>query len=188
MSKGALREPLDSSVLIGEIESGRLDENLYEEIIYLKTGVLFGTACRLGAIAAGADPPLQEMSFRYGLRIGEAYQMADDLDDLHDLLAAGALRREEVIPLVPMFLYFGKEMQPWILEVLRGGRQGMADGFLRSSRSVEKRMRHELKLRLEAAVSEIDGKFPDHSRLIRKAPWDLIRIFSHPADIRPSRR
>ncbi|MEM6465488.1 MAG: polyprenyl synthetase family protein [Pseudomonadota bacterium] len=43
-----------------------------------KTGALFEAACSLGALAAGADPePWEEL----GARIGEAYQVADDLRD-----------------------------------------------------------------------------------------------------------
>jgi geranylgeranyl diphosphate synthase type II len=43
-----------------------------------KTGALFTAATRMGAIAAGADPSEWE---ELGSRIGEAYQVADDLRD-----------------------------------------------------------------------------------------------------------
>ena len=43
-----------------------------------KTGALFVAATQMGAIAAGHDPePWEEL----GLRIGEAFQVADDLRD-----------------------------------------------------------------------------------------------------------
>ncbi len=46
-----------------------------------KTGSLFVAATRMGAIAAGADPePWTEL----GTRIGEAFQVADDLHDVLD--------------------------------------------------------------------------------------------------------
>lgn len=46
-----------------------------------KTGSLFVAATRMGAIAAGADPePWTEL----GARIGEAFQVADDLHDVLD--------------------------------------------------------------------------------------------------------
>ncbi len=47
VARGAIHEPLDPLLLIGEIESNRLDGRLYEKIIHLKTGILFGAACRL---------------------------------------------------------------------------------------------------------------------------------------------
>lgn len=43
-----------------------------------KTGALFTAATRMGAVAAGADPADWE---ELGARIGEAYQVADDLRD-----------------------------------------------------------------------------------------------------------
>jgi geranylgeranyl diphosphate synthase type II len=43
-----------------------------------KTGALFIAACAAGAVAAGADP---EPWRRVGERLGEAYQVADDLRD-----------------------------------------------------------------------------------------------------------
>ncbi|MGD1926894.1 MAG: polyprenyl synthetase family protein [Paracoccaceae bacterium] len=43
-----------------------------------KTGALFTAATRMGAVAAGADPHEWE---ELGARIGEAYQVADDLRD-----------------------------------------------------------------------------------------------------------
>ena len=40
------------------------------------------SACRLGAIAGGADPGVYRSISEYGLSLGLAFQMADDLLDL----------------------------------------------------------------------------------------------------------
>ncbi len=45
----------------------------------LKTGALFAGATMAGAAAAGADPEPWRL---LGLKIGEAYQVADDIGDL----------------------------------------------------------------------------------------------------------
>jgi geranylgeranyl diphosphate synthase type II len=46
-----------------------------------KTGALFGAACRLGGLAAGADPdPLRRLG-RLGEKLGLMFQIADDLLD-----------------------------------------------------------------------------------------------------------
>ena len=55
VSRGAIQEPLDPLVLAREIESNRVDGSVYGKINHLKTGYLFGAACRLGAIGACAD-------------------------------------------------------------------------------------------------------------------------------------
>ena len=88
MAAGAYQEPLVPT----DLEQDRAVDtaSLYPQLIYLKTGVLFGTAARLGALAAGASAPLAALAFEYGARIGEAYQMADDLQDLVGLAGEGA--------------------------------------------------------------------------------------------------
>jgi geranylgeranyl diphosphate synthase type II len=59
---------------------------LYERIITLKTGELFGLAARFGGMAAGADPGIVEDLARYGLWTGKAMQIADDTVDLRRAL------------------------------------------------------------------------------------------------------
>jgi geranylgeranyl pyrophosphate synthase len=52
-----------------------------ERVDRWKTGSLFAAAARLGALAAGAAPPLLEAAYEYGMCTGRAYQLADDLAD-----------------------------------------------------------------------------------------------------------
>jgi geranylgeranyl diphosphate synthase type I len=51
----------------------------YEAMIARKTGVLFATACRLGALAAGASAQAIDAFAAYGLELGLAFQEQDDL-------------------------------------------------------------------------------------------------------------
>lgn len=44
-----------------------------------KTGALFAASCAIGAALGGADPDLVQRFHRYGLDIGLAFQIADDL-------------------------------------------------------------------------------------------------------------
>ena len=53
----------------------------YMEMIRLKTSVLLGCACRVGAIMAGADEAVQTAMYRYGEQLGLAFQMQDDYLD-----------------------------------------------------------------------------------------------------------
>jgi len=48
----------------------------------MKTGALLTAACRLGAIAAGADPAAVKAMDAYGRHVGLAFQIVDDLLDL----------------------------------------------------------------------------------------------------------
>ena len=64
-------------------------ENAYFTAIAGKTGALFETACRLGAMAAGLPADSTTALAEYGLRLGVAFQLADDLLDI--TASAGAL-------------------------------------------------------------------------------------------------
>ncbi|MHB1616559.1 MAG: polyprenyl synthetase family protein [Metallibacterium sp.] len=57
------------------------DEAAYGRVIERKTAVLFAAACRLGGVLATAPQPICEALWRYGLELGFAFQIADDLLD-----------------------------------------------------------------------------------------------------------
>lgn len=58
-----------------------LDEARYFEIIRRKTAILFAAAAELGGILAGADADQRGALARYGLNLGLAFQVADDMLD-----------------------------------------------------------------------------------------------------------
>lgn len=51
----------------------------YEEMIDLKTGALIKISCELGGILGGGDEQAVEALARFGLLLGRAFQMQDDL-------------------------------------------------------------------------------------------------------------
>jgi len=57
------------------------DEPTYLRVIERKTAVLFAAATRLGALVAGADTDTQQRFSDYGLNLGMAFQIADDVLD-----------------------------------------------------------------------------------------------------------
>ena len=57
------------------------DEAAYLRVIERKTAVLFAAATRLGALLAGADATTQQQLHYYGLNLGYAFQIADDVLD-----------------------------------------------------------------------------------------------------------
>ena len=57
------------------------DEAAYLRVIERKTAVLFAAATRLGALLAGADGSAQQRLHDYGLNLGYAFQIADDVLD-----------------------------------------------------------------------------------------------------------
>ena len=58
-----------------------VDEAAYLRVIERKTAILFAAATRLGALLAGADAASQQALHDYGLALGYAFQIADDVLD-----------------------------------------------------------------------------------------------------------
>lgn len=58
-----------------------ITEGEYIRIISGKTGALFSEACRIGAILGGAPPEKEEALAAYGMNVGIAFQMMDDILD-----------------------------------------------------------------------------------------------------------
>ncbi len=57
------------------------DEAAYLRVIERKTAVLFAAATRLGAVLAGADATTERALHDYGIALGYAFQIADDVLD-----------------------------------------------------------------------------------------------------------
>lgn len=74
MSQGEIHQLLNKKDL-------NLPESEYMQIIRRKTAVLIQGACRVGAIIANADKEREIALSRYGLNLGLAFQMVDDLLD-----------------------------------------------------------------------------------------------------------
>ena len=106
ISRGALYEPLEAGDLDLFAKNGEPDRALYDKIIFLKTGVLFGAACEVGAIAAEAEEETRRACYTFGVTVGRAYQMADDLTDIHRFIGSRILTPENLISLGPAIARF----------------------------------------------------------------------------------
>lgn len=80
---GQAAQKLCSGELLQNFQKGRWDitEQDYYCIIEAKTASLFESSCRLGAIAAEADDTQIEAFGRFGVELGLAFQVTDDLLD-----------------------------------------------------------------------------------------------------------
>lgn len=58
-----------------------VSEERYLEVIRAKTAKLFEAAARLGPVLAGASSGLEEAMGRYGMHLGTAFQLVDDVLD-----------------------------------------------------------------------------------------------------------
>lgn len=58
-----------------------LSQTEYIQMVERKTGALIAAACQMGAILGDADASDHEALFQFGLQLGTAYQIADDMLD-----------------------------------------------------------------------------------------------------------
>jgi octaprenyl-diphosphate synthase len=58
-----------------------ISEQRYLDIIQRKTAFLFSACCEIGAILGGASPSEQKALSEYGMNLGMAFQLTDDLLD-----------------------------------------------------------------------------------------------------------
>ena len=63
------------------IHNPTIDEACYLEVIHRKTAKLFQAATRLAGVMAGVSPDLERGLADYGMRVGTAFQLIDDVLD-----------------------------------------------------------------------------------------------------------
>jgi octaprenyl-diphosphate synthase len=104
------------------------DEPAYLKVIERKTAVLFAATTRLGALLAGADQANQQRLHDYGMALGYAFQIADDVLDysadeatlgkhLGDDLAEG----KATLPLIHAILHANAATQARLREIVENG-------------------------------------------------------------------
>jgi hypothetical protein len=165
MAAGAYQEPLAFSTLMPD--PGQYAAKLYPRLIHLKTGVLFGAAAQLGALAAGVPTTLAAMAFDYGVWIGEAYQIADDVHDWLDAPPEAA----QCPLLAPALWHFLPEVD------MAGHLVPTTPEHAERWRPVlRERMRAAAEDRLQRAIAMVDS-FPSgpQTGLLRAAPHAIVR-------------
>lgn len=168
MATGAYQEPLAQA----DPRSSRGRSRLYPELIHLKTGVLFGTASRMGALAAGVSAPVAVHAFEYGARTGEAYQLADDLEDLVERAADQPPTAAQLGLLGPAVWHFCAELAEEPFSVAPGDAARLWPRL-----RVEMLAAIEVRLQLAlAAAAQLPGG--PHGALLASAPRHIVRSMS----------
>src|SRR5881394_1994844 len=109
-----------------------LDERAYFDVIERKTAKLFEAAARLGAVLGDADPAREDAFRRYGMHLGKAFQIMDDVLDysgntevigksLGDDLAEGKM----TLPLIRALVVGNSDEVATIRHAIAGG--GLTD-------------------------------------------------------------
>jgi len=109
-------------------------EARYLEVIRRKTAKLFEAAARLGAVLAAASPAIEEGLAEYGMRLGTAFQLIDDvLDYSGDAAAIGKSLGDDLAegkPTLPLIraMASGSAAQAEVVRrsIVAGGRDDFA--------------------------------------------------------------
>jgi len=81
LSSATTRMTEGEIIQLGKTADPNITEHDYFTIISGKTGALISAACSIGAIVAGQEAGIIEIMAEYGLRVGEVFQMTDDILD-----------------------------------------------------------------------------------------------------------
>ena len=126
------------------------------QVVPKKTGALFAAAGKFGAVAAKAPKDIVDRSYRYGMFIGSAFQLADDITDLRRF-ESGEFNMWTALKLFPMFL-----------------RASFFQGGLKEE---HKKLLTEIDEKVNSAISEL-SVFPqnDYTVMLREAPPQIIEL------------
>ncbi len=105
-----------------------VDEDTYVEVIQRKTAKLFEASARLGAVLGGTDAATEDALARYGMHLGTAFQIQDDVLDyagdtatigknLGDDLAEGKM----TLPLIRALAQAGADEAAGVRALIAGG-------------------------------------------------------------------
>ncbi len=173
IAAGAYQEALELAETRTDRFPGIESRSPYDRLIFLKTGALFAAAAELGAISARADAALQRAAYDYGARIGEAYQLADDLEDLVRRPTAAPLQPQDTSALSILLGRFGlidrhHGREPHCAEVLQCAKTHVA--------RLERVMEDEISMRLAAATIALK-KLPETPwrRILESIPNEVVR-------------
>jgi len=161
----------------GEILQGFFNRNIavtipdYLEIVTRKTASLFQTGARVGAYLAGASPSLIEVMSQYGLNLGIAFQIIDDVLDVigHERLLGKP---------TGMDLRDGNPSLPIIL-ALSEGHPAVEEAFVGSRPSEEKIQAAIQAIEKGTAIEQakaLSRKYSDKAfKLLEKLPPSIYR-------------
>ena len=119
-----------------------VDEARYFKVIELKTAVLFRAAAALGALASGARGHAVDALATYGLELGMAYQLADDVIDFTgDPAESGKavgndlVEGKPTLPLIHALKHCAPDTAEAVRTVIRTGELGDFEATLKKVRS-----------------------------------------------------
>ena len=118
------------------------DEAAYLRVIERKTAVLFAAGTQLGALASGADALTQQKMHDYGMSLGYAFQIADDVldytadaSDLGKNLGDDLSEGKATLPLIHAISHSPEPVRSRLREIIENGDGGAMPEVLAAIRA-----------------------------------------------------
>ncbi|GAB4224963.1 MAG: polyprenyl synthetase family protein [Acidobacteriota bacterium] len=157
------------------------------EIVERKTAWLFSACCRVAAVLAGGEADAEERLFRYGMALGTAFQLVDDLLDLTadeqtlgKPVASDLREGRMTLPWIDLYRDAGDGERALIEAVVRG-EDVDPEAFARLHRALETRGCLDRTLRLAerhaTTARRLAAGFPDspYRRWLERFPELILR-------------
>lgn len=155
--KGAIKE-MSLSNILDDVLLGNLEDGLYFKIIDLKTATLFGCSAQFGMLSFTDKKSWVSDAYSYGLYVGRAYQIADDLVDIvHMAEGTKKIIPVTVIPMIPAIVKYQKDFLktlPFKAMVGRIGLNTIMDSI--SELDITDKMLNEIKAELKQADAFVE--------------------------------
>lgn len=125
-----------------------LDEETYYRIVRGKTAELYATSAELGVVYAGGDEHAAASMYDYGLKLGIAFQIMDDLLDLRGdealvgkTLGTDLANGKMTLPVIHMLASLDPQERSRVIELLKHGDEESSRrevyGLLQAQGSIE---------------------------------------------------
>lgn len=173
MARGAYLEQTDDLALAAAAQGGRYayESERYDEIVRLKTAVLFAAAAKFGALAADASNGMQQSAFEFGLRLGKVYQLADDLAEAEALDKRADPASPNILSLAPVALRFSSRRRRGLAHLASGNMQAFTAWVRSETPSLRMEMTRAIDQCTREAVLPL-AEFPDNefTRMLHDMP------------------
>ncbi|MGE0080898.1 MAG: octaprenyl diphosphate synthase [Thiohalomonadaceae bacterium] len=117
------------------VHNADVSEAAYLDVIHCKTAKLFEAAAQIGAVLAGRSAAEEEAMARYGMHLGAAYQLVDDVldysassDELGKNIGDDLAEGKPTLPLIYVMQHGSEEQKALVRSAIEeGGKERIAE-------------------------------------------------------------
>lgn len=162
---------------LSKIADPQITEEDYITIVSLKTGSLFSAACRIGGILGNLSDDKVEALTKFGLDIGTAYQMADDLldyeadeDELGKSLGKDLKEGKVTLPLIYLLKNASEVEKKEISQIISNGKERQTDNNDDLKRILNMLRKYEINEKSVTKAISVTNSAKNHLSLFEDSP------------------